>query len=122
VITIAAKPGDADGTVAISVSDEGIGMSEEVKARSTEMFFTTKDPSTSGHDGGPHKQGTGMGLALVSSMVQRVGGQMRIESEVGKGTTVTMILPIARAEKPLGEQEMYVVARGMSPDSARTGI
>ncbi|MFN7020164.1 MAG: two-component system sensor histidine kinase NtrB [Phycisphaerales bacterium] len=73
--------------VRVSVSDNGSGMTEEVRRRAAEMFFTTK----------PRGLGTGLGLALVHKVVERVGGRVEIESEVGKGTTVTMILPAARA-------------------------
>ncbi|MEI7818314.1 MAG: ATP-binding protein [Desulfuromonadales bacterium] len=65
------------------VSDTGIGMTEEVREHCFEPFFTTKGP-----------QGTGLGLALVQSIAQRHGGTVTVESEPGKGTTITLRLPI----------------------------
>jgi two-component system cell cycle sensor histidine kinase/response regulator CckA len=67
----------------IAVVDRGCGMSPEVLRRATEPFFTTK----------PRGQGTGLGLPTARSVVEAQGGHLRIESEVGKGTTVTLLFP-----------------------------
>ncbi|MBV7396799.1 transporter substrate-binding domain-containing protein [Mameliella sediminis] len=69
--------------VEFSVTDNGPGMSEDVKRRATDPFFTTKQ------DAG----GTGLGLSMVYGFVQRSDGEMRLYSETGHGTTVRMILP-----------------------------
>ena len=75
---------DAHGEwIRISVSDNGIGMTPEVRRRATEAFFTTRN-------GG---KGSGLGLAFVSRVVQDHGGRLEIESEPGVGTTMTMVLP-----------------------------
>ena len=67
--------------VLISISDTGIGMSDEVKAHLFEPFFTTK------------YHGSGLGLATSYGIVHQSGGHIRIESEEGKGTTVRIYLP-----------------------------
>ena len=69
--------------VCISVIDQGSGMTPELQARVFEPFFTTK----------PHGVGTGLGLPIVRSMAQAAGGDVRIESEVGKGSTISLWLP-----------------------------
>lgn len=74
------KPGQY---VVICVSDTGSGMSEEIRSRAFDPFFTTK----------PMGKGTGLGLSMIYSFVKQSGGQVRIYSEVGKGTTVKMYLP-----------------------------
>lgn len=75
---------DKDGDwVCICVADNGTGMSDEVKRRAFEMFFTTK----------PRGLGTGLGLALVRKVTEHAGGRVEVESEVGKGTRVTMVVP-----------------------------
>jgi len=74
--------------VMIAVSDTGTGMPPEVAARACEPFFTTKD---AGH-------GTGLGLSQVAAFAQQSGGEVRIVSQPGKGTTVRLYLP--RAELP----------------------
>lgn len=79
--------GESPGTVRISVSDNGPGMSEDARQRCTEPFFTTKTRGLS----------TGLGLALVSGLVKRVGGAVQIHSEPGRGTSVALILPAAAA-------------------------
>jgi PAS domain S-box-containing protein len=67
--------------VCLSVQDTGTGMSEQVQARAFEPSFTTKP------------RGTGLGLATVARIVQDAGGHVRLESQPGVGTTVSVILP-----------------------------
>jgi PAS domain S-box-containing protein len=86
-ITLRARPeGDQ---VVLEVSDTGTGMTDEVRRRCLEPFFSTKG-----------KQGTGLGLALVSTIVERHGGTMAIESRVGLGTTIIARLPRHASEPP----------------------
>jgi signal transduction histidine kinase len=78
--------------VDICVSDTGSGMSDEVRARAIEPFFTTK----------PLGQGTGLGLSQVYGVVHESGGALTIESEQGKGTTMRLTLRRAtEADHPL---------------------
>ena len=69
--------------VRISVSDTGCGMSAEVLERAFEPFFTTK----------PVGKGTGLGLSQIFGFAHQSGGEVGIESEVGKGTVVSIYLP-----------------------------
>ena len=78
-------PGDY---VAVTVTDTGTGMTDEVKSHLFEPFFTTK----------PEGQGTGLGLATSLGIIQRHGGQVTFESEVGKGTAFTIWLPRVSGE------------------------
>lgn len=69
----------------VTVTDDGMGMTEEVRARCMEPFFTTK---------GDH--GTGLGLGSVYGIMQRHDGELDIRSEAGRGTSVTLSIPLER--------------------------
>jgi signal transduction histidine kinase/ActR/RegA family two-component response regulator len=76
--------------VRISVTDTGCGMAPEVLERAFEPFFTTK----------PVGKGTGLGLSQIFGFAHQSGGEVGIESEVGRGTTVSIYLPRTRAAAP----------------------
>jgi CheY-like chemotaxis protein len=75
------------GLVAIEVSDSGTGMSPEVVARAFDPFYTTK----------PIGKGTGLGLSQVYGIAKQSGGDVTIDSRLGEGTTVTILLPRAES-------------------------
>jgi PAS domain S-box-containing protein len=116
-ITIAARNVTTSGTdgtpadcVHLSVSDVGCGMPPDVLARVFEPFFTTKDVG----------KGSGLGLPQVYGFAQQSGGQLAIDSVVGKGTVVTLLLP-----RSLREPVAPADASGPPPvrtDGARRGL
>ena len=80
---IAVRTRGEPGRAVVSVSDSGVGMSGDVKRRVFEPFFTTKGVKR-----------TGLGLAVAYGTIRRHGGQVEVESEEGRGTTVTFWLPV----------------------------
>jgi two-component system, cell cycle sensor histidine kinase and response regulator CckA len=84
----AVKPGSY---VTLTVTDTGMGMSPQVRARLFEPFFTTKETG----------KGTGLGLATVYGIVTRNGGTIQIDSEVGRGTSCRVYWPRAEAAEPV---------------------
>lgn len=80
------KTGISQGFGVISVIDNGTGMSKEGLANLFVPFFTTKHPG----------KGTGLGLTIVKTIIDRHNGKLLIESEEGKGTTVKIMLPLAK--------------------------
>jgi two-component system NtrC family sensor kinase len=67
----------------IVISDTGVGIPRDKLSKVVDPFFTTKE------------KGTGLGLSVVYGIVQRHGGTLSIESEAGRGTTVSIVLPLA---------------------------
>ena len=81
-ITVATR--EEDGNVVVSISDTGSGMPESVLQHIFEPFFTTKEAG----------KGTGLGLSISYDIVKKHNGEITVESEVGKGTTFKVSLPI----------------------------
>jgi PAS domain S-box-containing protein len=71
-------------SVVLTLADTGTGMPESVRKRVFDPFFTTKG-----------ELGTGLGLSVSYSIVKRHNGEMRVDSQVGRGTTFTIVLPVA---------------------------
>jgi signal transduction histidine kinase len=74
-----------DAEVILEVNDNGTGIAPDVRARIFEPFFTTKDVG----------QGMGLGLSMSLGIVAAVGGRFEVDTEVGRGTTMRIILPSA---------------------------
>jgi two-component system NtrC family sensor kinase len=73
---------ESDRFVAISIQDNGCGMSEETAKNMFEPFFTTKK-----------EKGTGLGMSITYGIVKRLGGDIRVVSKINEGTTMTILLP-----------------------------
>jgi PAS domain S-box-containing protein len=100
---VAARPEMAEGRyVAISVTDTGVGMAPDVAERAFDPFFTTK----------PLGQGTGLGLSMVYGFARQSGGQVRIRSQPGLGTSVTIYLRATEAEEPVAAPPSMVAPEG----------
>ena len=85
------ETGTANDHVYLKISDDGIGMSEEITKRIFEQGFTTK----------PIGKGSGLGLALTKDIIEKHNGHIDVESESGKGSSFTVYLPI----EPIGNNQ-----------------
>ena len=86
--TLTLSTGSENGSVIFKVADTGPGIAPEILSRVFEPFFTTKEMG----------RGTGLGLAIVRQIADEHRGRITVESELGKGTTFTLVLPENRAE------------------------
>lgn len=89
-LTITTRLAPLGQGVRISVADQGMGISEENRAKLFNPFYTTK----------PVGKGTGLGLAIVYGIVKMHRGQIQVQSEEGKGTTFTITLPLKLSGMP----------------------
>lgn len=83
VITVSSRYLPKTGQVEIAVADTGKGMSEAEMSKIFDPFFTTKGVG----------KGTGLGLSISYSIIEKLGGKISVQSELGKGTTFTLTLP-----------------------------
>ncbi len=89
--------------VELSVSDTGCGIDPQLQQRIFEPYFTTSEK----------QQGTGMGLAMLHGIIQRLGGKIEVDSELGKGTTFYVYLPVT--------EETTVLEQVVNPQKAPGG-
>jgi CheY-like chemotaxis protein len=79
---------DAGGRAVVEVRDSGMGIPPEIRERIFDPFFTTK----------PASEGTGLGLWICSGILAALGGEVRVDSEIGRGSTFRVTLPPALTE------------------------
>jgi CheY-like chemotaxis protein len=109
-VAAAVGPDLAGDYVRLSVVDDGVGMSEEVKSHVFEPFYTTKEVG----------RGSGLGLAQVHGFAKQSGGSVQIDSELGRGTTVSLLLPRSLQE-PVRQGRHLVDLHVASRRPSRTG-
>ena len=86
-----------DDHLGVDIADTGIGIPEDVQLRIFEPFFTTKEEG----------KGTGLGLSVMYGIVQRHAGRVHVDSEIGRGTTIRIVLPLhpeVRETDPAGTE------------------
>ncbi|HEX3764038.1 MAG TPA: two-component regulator propeller domain-containing protein [Kofleriaceae bacterium] len=96
--------GDPDGHAVVEVEDTGSGMSPEVQARAFDPFFTTKEVG----------RGTGLGLSICHGIISVLGGRIAIDSAIGRGTRVRVVLPpavVAAPDAPAPVEPVRAAAR-----------
>ncbi len=95
--------GEFGGTVELSFIDHGTGIKEEHLKRIFEPFFTTKEVG----------KGTGLGLSVSYGIIKEHGGEINVQSTVGKGTTFTIILPIQKPEPETDKEQKQSFSFGV---------
>lgn len=99
---ITLRSGSEYGDAVIEICDEGTGMSDEVRTRCLEPFFSTKGD-----------QGTGLGLSMVFGIIKRHEGTIEIDSAIGKGTTFRLRLPALAATAAAAGEEVRKLGRSL---------
>jgi len=102
---------ELQGSVEIAISDTGIGMSHEIRSRVFDPFFTTKG-----------KAGMGLGLAVCYGIIQRHEGTILIDSQLGKGTTFRIALPVATAGQQVNPETADAPRLRLVPNSIRPTV
>jgi two-component system NtrC family sensor kinase len=87
-LTVASRMGEDEKTVQVSFTDTGVGISEKSLDKIFEPFFTSKKVG----------EGTGLGLSVSYGLITNHGGEIKVSSKVGGGTTFTVILPVRTGE------------------------
>jgi len=100
-----------DDQVLIDFRDDGAGIPDEIRLRIFEPFFTTKEVG----------QGTGLGLPICQRIVERLGGTLDLESEIGIGTTIRMTLPSETSAQSQRETSLSPAARRVADLVKRAG-
>ena len=99
-ITIGLKLLENENMIALSVRDTGSGIPQEKLPHIFDRFFSTKSgPDESG------KGGTGLGLSACHDIIKAHNGRIRVESQLGRGTAFTLLLPVVQASLPLRESQ-----------------
>jgi hypothetical protein len=112
-VVIRAHTAPGGDAVLLEVADNGMGMSEEVRRRALDMFFTTKTRGI----------GTGLGLPLVRGVVERAGGTVDIDSRVGLGTTIRLRMPVAKdPEEEIGPSAWVQMTDGRAASIVRAAL
>ncbi len=84
-VSLLENPGDASMSVAVTITDNGIGIPEKNLGQVFDLFYTSK----------PAGKGTGLGLSIVHNILKKIDGEIRLESDYGKGSSFTVILPLS---------------------------
>ena len=96
-ISITCQKSSEAGTIQIDISDNGPGMTQETMSSIFEPFFTTKKDKK--------KLGTGLGLSITYGLVKKLGGEITVHSEIGTGTSFSLVFPIAKNKVQEEEDE-----------------
>ena len=105
-------PGRSGDFVMVRVKDGGVGMDDDTRARLFEPFFTTK----------PAGRGTGLGLSTAYAIVERFGGHIDVDSEVGVGTTFSVYLPRADRLEPARSPHAVGTVLVVEDDQGARGV
>jgi signal transduction histidine kinase len=104
IVRLAARKNDADGFVLIEVIDQGMGISPEDQEKLFTSFYRIQRPETQ------NIQGTGLGLSIVRSLIELMGGRVRLTSQIGLGSTFCIALPAATASASVPPSELPLAA------------
>ncbi len=116
-VTLSLEAGEAQ--LKLTVSDTGIGIESEQLPRIFDRFYQVSDSNASGY--AADEPGTGIGLSIAREMVELLGGSMKVDSEPGKGSCFTVVLPVHR-EAPVEANSAAPLNREAFPGSLKPAV
>lgn len=122
---LTSRPRNSDGQLEIVVDDTGVGIADEDQLAIFEKFRQAQ-PEMAGDAMTREYSGTGLGLSIVKELCKLLGGEVKVESELGRGSAFSVTIPWIREDQPILEsplsEELYELTKPPRPELVRPPV